>query len=290
MKEHRLIGYGAILLCAILWSTSGLFIRLVDWHPMVIAGSRSMLAALLMVTVRVCARRSNDMGIKTLFANAPKLAVYGLCYTVTMILFVMANKLTASANAILLQYVAPVWAALLGWIFLREKPRWENWCAMFLVSIGMLMVFSGGISGGSFLGDTLAMVSGITFGANSVILRSQKDGNPADVLIFSHIMCMIFSIPFFFMFPPVMNAHNVLSILFMGVFQLGAASVLFAYGIKRVPAVQAMLTSTVEPVLNPVWVLCVTGERPALSALAGGAIILAAVVFSSMLSALRRRS
>ena len=290
MKEHRLIGYGAILLCAILWSTSGLFIRLVDWHPMVIAGSRSMLAALLMVTVRVCARRSNDMGIKTLFANAPKLAVYGLCYTVTMILFVMANKLTASANAILLQYAAPVWAALLGWIFLREKPRWENWCAMFLVSIGMLMVFSGGISGGSFLGDTLAMVSGITFGANSVILRSQKDGNPADVLIFSHIMCMIFSIPFFFMFPPVMNAHNVLSILFMGVFQLGAASVLFAYGIKRVPAVQAMLTSTVEPVLNPVWVLCVTGERPALSALAGGAIILAAVVFSSMLSALRRRS
>ena len=80
MKEHRLIGHGAIFLCAILWSTSGLFIKLVDWHPMVIAGGRSMLAALFMIAVRICVSRRNNGtgGIKTLFTNAPKLALYGL--------------------------------------------------------------------------------------------------------------------------------------------------------------------------------------------------------------------
>jgi len=278
-------GQGAILLCAILWSTSGLFIKLVDWHPMVISGSRSILAA-----VFLCILRHFQPGQKMTLNKVPALALCGLCYAATMIFFVIANKLTASANAILLQYAAPVWAALLGWFFLREKPHWENWCALVLVSAGMFMVFSGGLAAGSMLGDILALVSGIAFGANSVVMRARRDDNPADIMLFAHIVCVIFSAPFFFLHPPSMTAHNLLSIAFMGIVQIGAASALFAYGIKRIPAVQAMLTATIEPVLNPVWVLLVTGERPAVSVLAGGAVILAAVAFSSTLSALRRHS
>jgi drug/metabolite transporter (DMT)-like permease len=76
----------------------------------------------------------------------------------------------------------------------------------------------------------------------------------------------------------------------MGIAQIGIASALFAYGIKRIPAVQAMLTSAIEPVLNPVWVLLATGERPGLSVITGGTIILSAIVFSSTVSALHRRS
>jgi drug/metabolite transporter (DMT)-like permease len=76
----------------------------------------------------------------------------------------------------------------------------------------------------------------------------------------------------------------------MGIVQIGVASALFAYGIKRIPAVQAMLTSAIEPVLNPVWVLLVTGERPALFVITGGAVIFTAIIFSSIISALRRRN
>jgi len=217
-----------------------------------------------------------------------------LCYTSTMMLFVIANKLTGSANAILLQYAAPVWAALLAWLFLRERPHWENWCALVLVSAGMFMVFSGDLSRGftarSLLGDILALVSGVTFGANSVVLRYRKYDNPADIMLFAHIICALVSIPFFFLYPPALTVHNLLSITFMGIVQIGMASVLFAYGIRRIPAVQAMLTATIEPVLNPLWVLAVMGERPAVSVIAGGAVILAAVAFSSTLSALRRRN
>jgi drug/metabolite transporter (DMT)-like permease len=198
-----------------------------------------------------------------------------------MILFVIANKLTASANAILLQYTAPVWACLLGWFFLREKPHWEHWAALLIVSGGMFLVFRSGLAGGSLLGDCLALASGLSFAANSVIMRAQKDGSPADIMICAHIITTAFSIPFFIMYPPSLSPGNMASMLFMGIVQIGAASALFAYGIRRISAVQAMLTAAIEPVLNPVWVLLVTGERPALSVIAGGSVIVGAVVFSS---------
>jgi drug/metabolite transporter (DMT)-like permease len=288
-KEHRFAGQGAILLCAILWSTSGLFIKLVDWNPMVISGGRSILAIIVLLTLRRLSS-GRKSGTRITLKEIPTLAACGLCYTATMLFFVTANKLTASANVILLQYTAPVWAALLAWLFLKERPRWENWCALVLVSLGMFLVFSSGLESGSMTGNIFAVISGIAFGANSVVLRARKDGNPADILIFSHIICAAISIPFFFLHPPTLNSHNILSIAFMGIFQIGAASALFAYGIKRIPTVQAMLTSAVEPVLNPLWVLLVTGERPSPSVFAGGGIIFAAVIFSSTLSALRRRS
>lgn len=288
-KEHRFIGQGAVFLCAVLWSTSGLFIRLVDWHPVVISGSRSVLAVLVLLAVRFFRAGNKNSPEKLKLEEAAILAACGLCYAATMILFVIANKLTASANAILLQYAAPVWTALLGWFFLRERPHWEQWCALVFVSAGMYLVFSSSIKAGSMLGDILAVLSGIAFGANAIVLRMRKNGNPADILIFSHIICALFSVPFFFLYPPSITANNLVCITFMGIFQIGMASALFAYGIKRVPAVQAMLTAAVEPVLNPIWVLLATGEKPGLSVVTGGAVIFSAVVFSSVFSALRRR-
>jgi drug/metabolite transporter (DMT)-like permease len=293
--QARLAGYGAIFLCALLWSTCGLFIRLLDWHPIVIAGSRSMIAAMFLLALRCFFGKKNDIKEPPQDLHKEKpgfltLAACGLCYAAAMILFVIANKLTTAANAILLQYTAPVWTAIMGWFFLRERLRWENWLALVMVSLGILLVFSSGLAAGAFFGDMLAFISGITFAGNSIVLRAHKDRNPADILIFSHIICFIFSIPFFFLYPPSLTVNNLLCIWFMGIFQLGLASALFAYGIKRVTAVQAMITATIEPVLNPVWVLLAIGEQPAFSAIAGGAVILLAVLSSSTISALRRRN
>ena len=286
-------GVGAIFLCAVLWSTSGLFIKLVDWHPVVIAGSRSILAVGVLLALRFHSRRranSNAANTGAGPVKTLKLGAFGLCYAATMLLFVAANKLTASANAILLQYTAPIWAALLGWLILHEKPRWEHWGALVIICAGMYLLFSSGIAKGSLAGDILALFSGIAFAANSVVLRLNKDGSPADILIFANLICAAFSVPFFFLYPPIFNAYNILCILFMGIFQIGAASALFAYGIKYVSAVQAMLITSIEPVLNPIWVLMVTGEKPPLSVLGGGSLIMAAVIFSSMIPTLRRRN
>ncbi|MDR3161566.1 MAG: DMT family transporter [Spirochaetaceae bacterium] len=270
-------GQGAVLLCAVLWSTSGLFIKLMTWHPMVIAGLRSLVAAVFMLAFRLVVPR-RGRGTHQPFP----LIAGALAYAFTMILFVIANKLTASANAILLQYSAPVWAALLGWALIREKPRWEHWLALGMVMGGLFLFFKDGLAGGSLLGDSLAVLSGIFFGANSVFMRMQKKGNPADTMLLSHIIAAAICLPFAGIYPPAFSPLNILIILFMGIIQIGCASLLFAYGIKRISAIQAMLTAMVEPILNPLWVLLATGEKPSPSALVGGGIIVLAVLIPSL--------
>jgi len=277
-KSSRHLGQGAIFLCAVLWSTSGLFIKLLDWHPILIAGSRSFVAALFLLAVKLLRRRKGVAG-----GSRGYIAAGGIAYAATMILFVTANKMTASANAILLQYSAPVWAALIAWALAKERPHWEQWGALVLVMGGLLLFFKDGLAGGALLGDSLAVCSGICFGANSAFMRMLKDGDPVDAMLLAHIISAVFCVPFFFLYPPVISAGALGAIAFMGIIQIGFASLLFAYGIKRIPAVKAMLTAMIEPVLNPVWVLLVTGERPAVSALLGGGVIVGAVVASSLI-------
>ena len=276
--DQKLLGQGSVFLCAVLWSTSGLFIRLVDWNPVVIFGCRSLIAAVFMFAVR------------TFFTSGqrPKNKIFPLwagavVYSLTMLTFVIANKMTTSANAILLQYSAPIWAALLGWFLVREKPGWEHWAAIVCIAGEFVLFFRDGLATGNMAGDIISVISGVLFGANSVFLRMQKDGNPADSMLLSHIISFLISVPFIIMYPPVLTASKVLPIVFMGIIQIGCASLLFSYGLKRISAVQSMLTATIEPLLNPVWVLVFTGETPSVLAVSGGAIILSAVLLSSLI-------
>ena len=271
------LGQTAVLASAVLWSTGGLFIKLINWDPIVIAGLRSLIAGIFMVGFRFISpvQRRSSFKLRYLWGG-------GLAYSITMLLFVPANKFTTSANAILLQYSAPVWAALLGWLLAKEKPRIANWVSLAMVIGGLCLFFKDGLAGGSFFGNILALLSGICFGANSVLLRIQKDGDPADALILAHFITFFVCIPLLFIHPPAFTAENTVSILLMGILQLGLASVLFAYGIKRVFVVQAMLTAAIEPVLNPVWVFLATGEKPSVVALLGGVIIIAAVMVSTI--------
>ena len=286
-KEYSWTGQGAIILCAIFWSTSGLFIKLSDWHPVAIAGGRSFLAACFLFFVRCLFRKPANSPPFSWKNNLPILILGGINYAFTMIIFVIANKMTTPANAILLQYTSPVWAAIFGWFILKEKLYWEHLAALLMAGIGMLLFFGNSLGKGSLLGDCLALVSGISFGLNAVILRKAKEQNPADILLLSNILVALFSVPYFFLFVPSLSALNIFSISFLGIFQIGAASALFAYGIKRISAVQAILTATFEPVLNPVWVFLVTGEGPSFSAILGGCIIITAILVSSLIS--RRR-
>jgi drug/metabolite transporter (DMT)-like permease len=277
------------LCCAILWSTGGLFIKLLDWHPLLIAGGRSAVAALFLFTLRRIRRRFG--GPPPVSGGAFIILGGSLSYAATMIAFVWANKLTASANAILLQYTAPVWAALLGWRLIGEKPRWFQWAALALVAGGLLIFFREDLRGGAFgrtvRGDLLALGSGLFFGAHSVFLRMQKQGNPADSLLGAHLICALAAAPFFFLAPPHIEFQSLGALGFMGIFQVGLASQLFALGIKRVQAVQALLIAMIEPVLNPLWVFVFTGERPPAAAFAGGPVIILAVLLCSFLAARR---
>jgi len=283
-------GLLAIGLCAVLWSTSGLFIKIIPWHPMVIAGGRSLIAVLFMVSLRAREAGARHKAPRPPLAPVRRrwVILAGLSYAATMILFVIANKMTASANVILLQYIAPVWAALFGWAIAKEKPGAEHWIALAAVALGLYLFFKDGLGGGSALGNAVAVLSGITFALYSVFMRLQKAGRPEDAIILAHLISTAVCLPFFFSARPTLTLGSTAAILALGIVQIGIASLLFAYAIRRITAVQTMLTAMVEPVLNPVWVFLVTGEIPGASVLTGGAVILGAVLMSSIVGIRRR--
>ena len=272
-------GVLAVVVTAFLWSTAGLFIKVIDWQPFAIAGYRSLIAALVIV---IWIRKPRFT------FSFPQIAA-ALANCATMLLFVVANKTTTAANAILLQYIAPVFTAFIGAALLKEKVRPEHWGAMVAVAVGMVVLFLDKLGGGQLFGNILALCSGLTFSLYFVFLRMQKDGSPIESVLLSHILTAVIGLGISVFLPfPVITPAAIGALVFLGVVQLGVTSVLIAYGIKHVPAVSANLIAVIEPVFNPVWVFLVIGEAPSLNAIIGGLIIIAAVTVSSIIGARRQ--
>jgi drug/metabolite transporter (DMT)-like permease len=281
----------AMLLCVLCWSTSGLFIKLIDWHPMVIAGVRSAIAALFMAAVRGrvmfavplrAALKPSILGISALPAAA-------LASAATKILYVTANKLTSPANAILLQHTAPVWVALAGGVLLGERLRRAQWLALVLAGGGIAVFFSGGLRSGSFAGDAVALLAGITFAFSIVALRLLKDGTPELALFYSHLIPAVLALPFIFITPPRITPQSLGAVIFLGLAQTGAASLLYGYAIKRLSAINTALLSQIEPVLNPAWVFLFTGEAPSRYALIGGFLVISGVLIDTIQGGIKFR-
>lgn len=262
----------AVALCALLWSTGGLFIKIVSWNPFALAGVRSLVGGLVIL---VYLRRPRFTWSFAQIAGA-------LCYAACMIGFVSANKLTTAANAILLQYTAPLYAAVFGWIFLKEKASMLDWVTLAVVIGGMALFFMDRLTLGGMQGNLLAIASGVFFAGAIVAFRAQKDGSPLESILLSHAVTFAVSIPFLWTGWPGLAGWGGLA--FLGVFQIGISSILLSYGVKHVTALQSLLTSVIEPIFNPLWVFLIIGERPGPRALAGGALILVAVTARSVLS------
>jgi drug/metabolite transporter (DMT)-like permease len=274
----RVSGLAAMAVTALCWSLAGLFIKLVDWNPFAIACGRSVIAAAF---IAVWLR-------KVRFSFSKVQVGAALASAATMLLFIYANKATTSANAILLQYGAPVYVAIIGSFVLKEKPRAEHWLAFAAIFAGMGIFFMDGLSGGHLAGDIASVASGLTFAVYFVLMRKQKDGSPLESTLLAHIITSAVAFGIALFAPaPVFTTKALGAIAALGLVQIGLASVLFAYGIKRVKAVEAILVAVLEPVFNPVWVFLAVGEKPSSNALAGGAIIVTAVVVSTILSVRR---
>jgi len=269
----------AMMACAFLWSIAGLFIKILEWNPFLIAGLRSLIAFFfLLAFVRTV----------NLSWSWPLLGA-SLANAATMLLFVTANKTTTAANAILLQYLAPVFTAFFSVVILKERLRWEQTVALFLTIVGMYLLFADRLSQGRMFGNLLALSSAFTFSLVFIFTRMMKEGNPLQSLMASHAVTAVIALTAALFLPlPVFAPGAVLSILVLGVLQIGLAAVFFSYGIKRVPAVTANMIALIEPVFNPVWVFLVLGEAPTQNTLFGGALIIGSVSTASLISGWRR--
>lgn len=251
---------------ALLWSTSGLFIKLIDLNPLAIAGIRSMIAGIFML---IALRGSLHFHF-----SFPQVAG-ALAYALTMIFFVSATKLTTAANAILLQYTAPVFTALLASWLLKEKVTRFDWVIIGTVIGGMLLFFIDQLSLSGIWGNILAVASGLTLSYFILCMRMQKESSTIETVIMGNFTTALLCLPFFFQQAPTAMEWSIL--FYMGILQIGLSFVIFSTAIKFVPALDAVLIQALDPLLNPVWVYLVIGETPGRWAIVGGIVVITAV-------------
>lgn len=258
--------YPLLLVCvAIMWSTSGFCIKQIDWNPMAIAGARSGIAALTIFALR---RKTK------IYWNAAMM-IGALGYALMLLSFVISLKLTTSANAIMLQYTAPIYVAIFAAIFLREKPQFYDYLTIGAVICGMLLFFRDQMEPGGMTGNLVAIFSGVMSAIVAVSMRKQKNGSPFASVLIGNALAFICGA--FFMFNGSPAASGWLIIILLGCMQIGVPSVLYSVAIKHVTALEASVITMVEPLLNPVWVFLIIGERPGKWAIAGGCVILLAI-------------
>ena len=258
---------------AILWSTSGLFVKILDWQPISILAGRSIFASIVFL---IYLRR-----IPTRFSMWQLLAA-GM-FILTQFLFVTSTKMTTAANAIFLQYTAPNYIVLLAFWFLREKPSRTDWVSMLIIFIGLTLFFADKLSTDGFYGNLLAILSGVTSAVMMVAFRAQKNGNPAESNLIAFLLTATLGFPFVLKETWTITNWSILA--FLGVFQIGLAFIFFTQGIKHIPALEANLIGTLEPVLNPIWVFLFYGESMGAFALIGGLVVLGGVTLSAIGSA-----
>jgi drug/metabolite transporter (DMT)-like permease len=256
---------------AILWSFGGLLIKLIPWDAMTIVGMRAVFAAAIMA---IYMKRPH-------ITFSPSVILGGICMSGTTILFVFANKLTTAANAIVLQYTAPIFIIVLSAILFKKRPKWLDICAVLAVFAGIALFFFDQLKGSAMLGNILACLAGLTF-AGVFLVNQMPNAHPEESILLGHIINVVVALPFILThitFEPIAWV----SISLLGVFQLGLAYVLFSIGIKITPPVSASLIASLEPLLNPVWVFLFYGEKPGVWALIGGAVVLVSIVLYNYL-------
>ncbi len=256
---------GLLLATAVLWSFGGVLIKSVDWNPMAIAGMRSAIAfPLLLIVFRGWRIRWGWTHV-----------IGAVFYAATVIMFVISNRMTTAANAILLQYTAPVYVALAGAWLLGERARWIDWAAIAAAIGGMALFFLDELTFESFRGSVLSLVNGVTFALLIVMMRKQKDRSPEGSVILGNVLAALVCLAW--MFDGVPGATNWMVLGVLGLFQIGLAYVCFSYAIRRATALQGIMIPLIEPVLNPIWVFLVIGEKPGPWAVPGGVIVVLSV-------------
>jgi drug/metabolite transporter, DME family len=271
----------AVAGAAVLWSTGGLFIKLAPMPALAVACGRSLIAGLFYLLVLRPDLRA---------ARWPTAAAYAAC----IVTFVSATKLTTAANAIFLQYTGPAYVLVLSPFLLDEPFRPLDAVCVALSLAGMSLFFVGKVESGQFLGNLIAIASGVFFALAIVLLRREAKAGSGDALpsiALGNLLAAAATAPWALMAAPAMfSARGGAVLLYLGIVQLGLAYLMFIRGVRRVPAAEASLISMLEPVLNPVWVLIGFGERPGRWAFAGGAIVIAAVLARTLLPQPQRAS
>lgn len=258
-----------MLTCAALWSIAGIFIKLVPWNGFAVAGMRSLVAG---TTIYLCMRL---MGIRYL-CNRRTLTA-GFFTGCTYICFVVANKLTTAANAIVMQFTSPVFIVIYSLLFFHRKIRKQDIAVVLCTLFGIALFFIDQLAPGYVLGNVVGIASGMFMAGMFVTVGEIETEERFSGILNGQILTFLVGLPFFLLTKPVLSRTALLSILILGVFQLGISYVLYVQSTKYCPPLACNLLGALEPLLNPVWVFLFDGERPGQFALIGSVVVIVSI-------------
>ena len=287
-NDRSVTGLPVVLVIAavLLWSTGGLFIKLTTLDAFSVNLGRSLFAAIIVAAFTY--KKGLKLDLFTLFTS--------LLYAITLTTFVYATKNTTAANAIFLQYTAPVYILLLAPFILKEPFRVRDVVTVIFCFVGMGLFFledqSSATAPNVFAGNIAGLISGVAFGLYFIFLRHPRtlQRNPAVSVFYGNLIIVIVMIPLVLPdMPASLGANDLAAVAFLGIFQIGVAYILFTKGVAAgVRSLDASIIGFIEPLLNPIWVFLFVGERPSFWAIAGGVIIIAAVAVHTVRQYVRR--
>lgn len=272
LNEHQK-GLLFVFIAAFLWSSGGLFIKLITLSPMQISFFRCLIAA---ATFAIIFRKRVFQFNKLTLLNS-------LFYAAVLISFVISTKLTTAANAIFLQATAPIYVLIFEPVISKTRYERINVVTIVICFLAMILFFVGEIKPGHLEGNIIALFSGIAFAAFFLGMKKNDHKYQQSSIFFGNVLVAAICIPFLFSLEGLIFA-DLWMVIFLGVFQIAVAYAFFASGLKRIIAVEASIISMLEPVLNPVWVFLGYGEAPAITSILGGLLILGAIIARTLIA------
>ena len=260
-----------MVITAAMWSLGGIFIKLISWSPFLIAGIRSGISGSIMAMYMAATHTRFKLNKYSVLAGV------GLAFSAT--LFTIANKLTTAANAIVLQYTAPIFILLISALFFKQKMQKQDVLVVCITMGGMVLFFLDQLSPGNMLGNVFGILAGIFLAQMFVMVGRGGDDDATRMsgIMIAHVLTLLIGLPIGIPQTTEIAAIEIVYVIILGVFQLGIPYVLYGIASRDCPPLACSLIGMLEPLLNPVWVAIFIGEVPGPFALVGAVIIIATV-------------
>ncbi|MDR1110798.1 MAG: DMT family transporter [Deltaproteobacteria bacterium] len=273
-----------LILAPIIWSTSSLLIKSVGWSSWAIAGWRSLISGLFLW---FCFRFVYPRDFRFDLSRANLLVA--LFYSLFGCLFAVSVKLTTAANAILMQYTAPIYIAFLAPLLLKERTPRRDWIFVAVMALGMSLFFMNDLEVGGGRDDLLGLLAGMGGGvcwAMVVMLLKKRgaDGMPLSGLVLGNFMTVMYCLPLM-VTVNFLEPRDIGQVAALGLISLGLGYIFYLLAIKQVTALEAALIPAIEPLLNPTWTFLFIDEVPGAWTVVGGLVVLATVLMKAVLSA-----
>ena len=250
--------------------------KMIPWNPLAINGARNLIACVVIGIYLLVTRHKLKIN-PTVLLGAVSLAGVTTMYAI-------ANKLTTAGNTIILQYTAPIWIMVMMYLFFHKRPNRTGIISILIVFAGILCFFFEGLSTGKWLGDLVALLSGV-FYAGVFMLNSFEKGDALSSVFLGQLICGIVLSPLM-RYEADFSTPVLLSVFFLGGVQVGLAYIFFTTGTKIMDHLTASIINALEPILNPVLVAIFYGERLGRLSLAGAVIVICGILYYNVKEAM----